>query len=59
MEAATQTTRLDSPRRSGFRAGVKPYALIGQKLGAMFEVPNETSAAIDALLRQLDHKTCG
>jgi len=57
MKASAQAARLESPPISGLRHGVKSCSLIGRKLGTMFEVPRDTSDAIDALLREIDRKT--
>ena len=59
MNGSGQSVKLESPKRPGFRAGVKPCTLIGQKLGSLFEVPSDSVAAIDALLQQLDGKMRG
>jgi hypothetical protein len=56
MKASAQAARLESPSMAGFHHGVKSCSLIGRKLGTMFEVPRDTSDAIDALLRELDRK---
>ncbi len=40
------------------RPGMRSYALIGQNLGGLFEVPGNDCAAIDGLLQELDRKTC-
>ncbi len=49
----------DKPRAWGSRAGIKPCAMIGQKLSALFEVPIDSSAEIDLLLKQIDRKISG
>jgi hypothetical protein len=56
MKATAQAARLESPSMSGFHNGVKSCSLIGRKLGTMFEVPRDSSDAIDALLREIDRK---
>lgn len=56
MKTAALAARLETPVVSGFRNEMKSCALIGRKLGTMFEVPKDNHAAIEGLLRELDRR---
>jgi len=56
MTSSSRPSRLETPQLLGHRHGVKASALIGRKLGTLYEVPSRSSEAIEALLRELDRK---
>jgi hypothetical protein len=57
MTNSSSPSRLETPTLRGHRHGVKACSLIGRKLGSIYEVPSNSSEAIEALLRELDRKT--
>ncbi len=58
MNAEIQVIKPDRLLPLRARTNARACAMIGQKLNVLFEVPSDTSSAIESLLRQLDGKLC-
>ena len=57
MNANAATLRLETPRATGYRAGMTSSSMIARKLERLYDLPADMPREIGDILQVLDRKT--